>query len=94
MVRALGPLVIPGTYLTNVQLKMLNTPYQADFLAAPDIAWFYEGQKAGTVRTVGPGASGTLAYLTIDDSGHSLVSDQPAYARWIVDKWIDGEAFA
>ncbi|VDB96810.1 unnamed protein product [Peniophora sp. CBMAI 1063] len=75
-------------------LKLLHTPYQADFLAALDISWFYEGEKAGTVRSVGPGGTGTLTYLTIDESGHSLVGDQPAYARWIVGRWIDGEAFA
>ncbi|KZV72711.1 alpha/beta-hydrolase [Peniophora sp. CONT] len=70
-------------------LKLLRTPNQADFLAAADISWFYEGEKAGTFRTAGP-----LTYLTIDESGHSLVGDQPAYARWIVERWIEGEGFA
>ncbi|KAF7343942.1 hypothetical protein MVEN_01683000 [Mycena venus] len=71
-------------------LKLLKTPFQADFLAAPDVPW--PTKDVATVRTVGGGA-GSMAYILVQEAGHFTVKDQPALAKKIVEHWIANKPF-
>ncbi|KAF7373929.1 hypothetical protein MSAN_00605300 [Mycena sanguinolenta] len=73
-------------------LKLLQTPFQAAFLAAPDVPW--PSEDVATVRTVGNGSgAGSMAYILVKEAGHFTVKDQPALAKKIVEHWIADEAF-
>ncbi|KAK0226488.1 alpha/beta-hydrolase [Armillaria fumosa] len=65
-------------------LKLLRTPFQQEFLAAPDLPW--SGGEA-TVRAIGAGA-GNMTYVLLAEAGHFVVKDQPALAKKIVERWI------
>ncbi|KAJ7751522.1 alpha/beta-hydrolase [Mycena maculata] len=71
-------------------LKLLRTPFQADFLSAPDLPWPSKG--IATVRSVGKGA-GNMTYILLAEAGHFTVKDQPALAKIIVEKWVANQAF-
>ncbi|KAJ7643133.1 alpha/beta-hydrolase [Mycena polygramma] len=71
-------------------LKLLETPLQKDFLSAADLPW--PSREAATVRSVGPGA-GNMTYILLHEAGHFVVSDQPALAKLIVDKWVANVPF-
>ncbi|KAJ6576812.1 Alpha/Beta hydrolase protein [Mycena sp. CBHHK59/15] len=66
-------------------LKLLETPFQKDFLSAPDVPW--PSTEVATVRSVGPGA-GNMTYILLQEAGHFTVNDQPALAKIIVKRWV------
>ncbi|KAJ7123530.1 alpha/beta-hydrolase [Mycena epipterygia] len=71
-------------------LKLLETPFQKEFLAAPDVPW--PTKDVATVRTVGSSA-GNMAYILVTDAGHFTVKDQPALAKKIVEHWVANQSF-
>ncbi|KAJ7822954.1 alpha/beta-hydrolase [Mycena leptocephala] len=71
-------------------LKLLETPFQQEFLAAPDVPW--PSEAVATVRTVGGGA-GKMAYILVQEAGHFTVKDQPALAKKIVEHWVADKPF-
>ncbi|KAF8206790.1 Alpha/Beta hydrolase protein [Mycena galopus ATCC 62051] len=71
-------------------LKLLESPFQQDFLIAPDIQW--PSADVATVRTVGSGA-GNMAYILVKEAGHFTVKDQPALAKKILEHWVANEPF-
>ncbi|KAJ7153222.1 alpha/beta-hydrolase [Mycena filopes] len=71
-------------------LKLLQTPFQEDFLAAEDIPW--PTADVATVRSVGRGA-GSMAFILVQEAGHFTVKDQPALAKKIVEHWVANEPF-
>jgi hypothetical protein len=56
-------------------LKLLETPFQQEFLAAPDVPW--PSEDVATVRTVGGGA-GKMAYILVQEAGHFVRICHPA----------------
>ncbi|KAJ6529087.1 alpha/beta-hydrolase [Mycena vulgaris] len=71
-------------------LKLLETPFQKEFLDAPDVPW--PSNDVATVRTVGGGA-GNMAYILVQEAGHFTVKDQPALAKKIVEHWVANRSF-
>ncbi|KAJ7661957.1 alpha/beta-hydrolase [Mycena polygramma] len=71
-------------------LKLLDTPWQEEFLTAPDVPW--PTRHMATVRTVGGGA-GSMAYILVEEAGHFTVKDQPALAKKIVEHWVANDPF-
>ncbi|KAJ7915314.1 alpha/beta-hydrolase [Mycena leptocephala] len=71
-------------------LKLLETPFQQEFLAAPDVPW--PSEDVATMRTVGGGA-GKMAYILVQEAGHFTVKDQPALAKKIVEHWVADKPF-
>jgi hypothetical protein len=49
------------------QLKLLQSPFQDEFLRAPDVPW--PTAEDATVRVVGEGA-GNMTYILIAEAGH------------------------
>ncbi|PBK87045.1 alpha/beta-hydrolase [Armillaria gallica] len=68
-------------------LKLLRTPFQQEFLAAPDLPW---SDGEATVRAIGAGA-GNMTYVLLAEAGHFVVKDQPALAKKIVERWIENK---
>ncbi|KAJ7156963.1 alpha/beta-hydrolase [Mycena crocata] len=68
-------------------LKILKTPFQHEFLHAPDVPWPTPDSGVATVRAVGGGA-GKMTYILIDGAGHFVTSDQPALVKTITERWI------
>ncbi|KAJ7748278.1 alpha/beta-hydrolase [Mycena maculata] len=66
-------------------LKLLETPFQQDFLTTPDVLW--PTADVATVRAVGPGA-GNFTLILVAEAGHFTVADQPALAKSIVENWV------
>ncbi|KAJ7086820.1 Alpha/Beta hydrolase protein [Mycena belliarum] len=66
-------------------LKLLPTPFQSEFVSAPDVPWPEKG--IATVRSVGSGA-GDMTYILLQGAGHF-----PALAKAIVEKWVANEPF-
>ncbi|KAJ7153293.1 alpha/beta-hydrolase [Mycena filopes] len=79
-------------------LKLLETGFQADFLAAADLPWSptpsndTDTDTGVTVRSVGPGA-GNMAFILLQGAGHFVVKDQPAQAKSIVEHWMANRPF-
>ncbi|KZV74022.1 alpha/beta-hydrolase [Peniophora sp. CONT] len=73
-------------------LKLLNTPFSEAFRAGEDVPWPSEDEPQGTVRSVGPGA-GNFTYLTYDNAGHFIVSDQTWQTKYVVEHFIDNVPF-
>ncbi|KAJ3576051.1 hypothetical protein NP233_g684 [Leucocoprinus birnbaumii] len=71
-------------------IKLLEFPYQAEFLGAEDVAW---PSRNITVRKTGPGGAGHLTYVLLQDAGHTVGQDQPAYTKEIAEKWVFNEPF-
>jgi hypothetical protein len=51
------------------QLKLLKTPFQQEFIDAPDVPWPTPDSDEATVRAVGNGA-GNMTYIFIAGAGH------------------------
>ncbi|KAJ7493836.1 alpha/beta-hydrolase [Mycena latifolia] len=66
-------------------LKLLHTPFQQEFIDAPDVPWPTE--DVATVRAIGPGA-GNMTFILVTEAGHFTVGDQPALAKTIVETWV------
>ncbi|KAJ7165846.1 alpha/beta-hydrolase [Mycena filopes] len=72
-------------------LKLIESPFQAEFISAPDLPWPSDG--VATVRSVGTGA-GNMTYILIREAGHFVVHDQPALVKIIAERWIANEPFS
>ncbi|KAF9002262.1 Alpha/Beta hydrolase protein [Cyathus striatus] len=74
-------------------LKLLQSPFQEEFLKAQDIPWPSVDEAEGTTaRVVGSGA-GNMTYILVNNAGHFVVGDQPALVKRIVDTWIPNKPF-
>ncbi|KZT57241.1 alpha/beta-hydrolase [Calocera cornea HHB12733] len=71
-------------------LKLLQSPFQEQFLNTPDIPWPTE--DVATVRSVGDGA-GNFTYILVKQAGHFVEKNQPALVKTIVEHWIENKAF-
>ncbi|KAJ6587794.1 alpha/beta-hydrolase [Mycena sp. CBHHK59/15] len=71
-------------------LKLLQSPFQDEFLRAPDVPW--PTADDATVRVVGPGA-GNMTYILVAQGGHFVARDQPALVKSIVDHWVPNVPF-
>ncbi|KAJ7775104.1 alpha/beta-hydrolase [Mycena metata] len=69
-------------------LKLLKTPFQQEFIHAPDIPWPTADSDAATVRAVGDGA-GKMTYILIASGGHFPQQDEPALVKDIMEHWIN-----
>ncbi|KAF8320085.1 alpha/beta-hydrolase [Clavulina sp. PMI_390] len=76
----------PGTLAF---LKLIRSPFQADFIAGADVPW--EGHNA-TVRVVGPGA-GNMTYALVDGAGHFVIESQTKLVRELIGHFIDNIPF-
>ncbi|KAJ6585473.1 alpha/beta-hydrolase [Mycena capillaripes] len=72
------------------QLKLLQSPFQDEFLRTPDIPW--PTAEDATVRVVGEGA-GNMTYILVAQAGHFVAADQPALAKSIVEHWVQNVPF-
>ncbi|KAJ6493020.1 alpha/beta-hydrolase [Mycena sanguinolenta] len=66
-------------------LKLLQSPFQEEFLRAPDVPW--PSADEATVRVVGEGA-GNMTWILIDGAGHFVAHDQPKLVKSIVEHWV------
>ncbi|KAJ7830296.1 alpha/beta-hydrolase [Mycena olivaceomarginata] len=71
-------------------LKLLQSPFQEEFLHAPDVPW--ATAEDTTVRVVGEGA-GNMTWILIDGAGHFVAHDQPELVKSIVDHWVKNVPF-
>ncbi|KAJ7087821.1 Alpha/Beta hydrolase protein [Mycena epipterygia] len=69
-------------------LKALKTPFQREFINAPDLPWPTPDSDAATVRAVGAGA-GNMTYILVAGAGHFVTQDQPALTKDITERWIN-----
>ncbi|KAJ7054942.1 alpha/beta-hydrolase [Mycena amicta] len=67
-------------------LKLIQSPFQEQFLSSPDIPWPTPADKT-TARVVGDGA-GNFTWILIDGGGHFIAKDQPVLVKDIVERWI------
>ncbi|KAJ6508230.1 alpha/beta-hydrolase [Mycena sanguinolenta] len=72
-------------------LRLLQSPFQDEFLRAPDLPWPTTTQNA-TVRVVGEGA-GNMTYILVAEAGHFVARDQPALVKSIVEHWVQNVPF-
>ncbi|KAJ7709684.1 Alpha/Beta hydrolase protein [Mycena rosella] len=73
-------------------LTRLRTPFQREFLGAPDVPWPTADSDAATVRAVGAGA-GNMTYMLISGSGHFPQQEQSALVKDITERWIENRAW-
>ncbi|KAJ7354087.1 alpha/beta-hydrolase [Mycena albidolilacea] len=73
-------------------LKLLQSPFQDEFLRAPDVPWPTTDLDAATVRVVGEGA-GNMTWILIDGGGHFVAHDQPELVKSIVEHWVENVPF-
>ncbi|EJD46883.1 alpha/beta-hydrolase [Auricularia subglabra TFB-10046 SS5] len=66
-------------------LNLLHSPFQNDFLAAPDVPW--PTKEIATVRAIGEGA-GNFTLVFMAEAGHMVTRDQPALVKRIVEHWV------
>ncbi|KAJ6493016.1 alpha/beta-hydrolase [Mycena sanguinolenta] len=66
-------------------LKLLQSPFQEEFLRAPDVPW--PSADEATVRVVGEGA-GNMTWILIDGAGHFVAHDQPKLVKSTVEHWV------
>ncbi|KAF8215058.1 alpha/beta-hydrolase [Mycena galopus ATCC 62051] len=71
-------------------LKLLQSPFQDQFLHALDVPW--PTAQDATVRVVGEGA-GNMTYILVAQAGHFVARDQPALVKSIVEHWVDNVPF-
>lgn len=93
--------------LDSIQLKLLPSPFQAEFLRAPDVPW--PTAEDATVRVIGEGA-GNMTYILVAQGGHfvrylpgsfsfaftketQVARDQPALVKSIVGHWVPNAPF-
>ncbi|KAF7314768.1 SET domain-containing protein [Mycena kentingensis (nom. inval.)] len=67
-------------------LKLIRSPFQAEFLSAPDVPWPTPSANT-TARVIGPGA-GNFTWMLVDGGGHFIAKDQPVLVKEIVERWI------
>ncbi|KAF7298669.1 SET domain-containing protein [Mycena indigotica] len=67
-------------------LKLIQSPFQQQFLASPDVPWPTPADKT-TARVVGSGA-GNFTWILVDGGGHFIAKDQPVLVKDIVQRWI------
>ncbi|KIJ29216.1 hypothetical protein M422DRAFT_37026 [Sphaerobolus stellatus SS14] len=79
----------PGVFSS---LKLLQSPFQRDFLNAEDLVWLDTQVPNTTVRSVGKGA-GDFTYILIPKAGHFVVRDQPALVKSVVEHWVQNKPF-
>ncbi|KAJ6551779.1 Alpha/Beta hydrolase protein [Mycena capillaripes] len=73
-------------------LKLLQSPFQDEFLRAPDVPWPTADSDEATVRVVGEGA-GNMTWILIDGGGHFVAHDQPELVKSIVEHWVENVPF-
>ncbi|KAJ7845181.1 alpha/beta-hydrolase [Mycena leptocephala] len=74
-------------------LKLIQSPFQAEFLVAPDIPWPTADSDEATVRVVGEGA-GNMTWILIDGGDISWVAhDQPELVKSVVEHWVENVPF-
>ncbi|KAK7018143.1 SET domain-containing protein [Favolaschia claudopus] len=75
-------------------LKLIKSPFQDEFLRAPDVPWptAEEAEAEATVRVVGEGA-GNMTWILIDGGGHFIAHDQPKLVKSIVEHWVENVPF-
>ncbi|KAJ7852714.1 alpha/beta-hydrolase [Mycena leptocephala] len=73
-------------------LKLIQSPFQAEFLVAPDIPWPTADSDEATVRVVGEGA-GNMTWILIDGGGHFVAHDQPELVKSVVEHWVENVPF-
>ncbi|KAJ7668131.1 alpha/beta-hydrolase [Mycena rosella] len=71
-------------------LKLLQSPFQDEFLRAPDVPW--PTAEDATVRVVGEGA-GNMTYILVAQGGHFVARDQPRLVKSIVEHWVENVPF-
>ncbi|KAJ7668124.1 Alpha/Beta hydrolase protein [Mycena rosella] len=71
-------------------LKLLQSPFQDEFLRAPDVPW--PTAEDATVRVVGEGA-GNMTYILVAQGGHFVARDQPRLVKSIVEHWVENMPF-
>ncbi|KAJ7160172.1 alpha/beta-hydrolase [Mycena filopes] len=71
-------------------LKLLPSPFQAEFLRAPDVPW--PTAEDATIRVIGDGA-GNMTYILVAQGGHFVARDQSALVKSIVDHWVPNAPF-
>ncbi|KAJ7181596.1 alpha/beta-hydrolase [Mycena crocata] len=71
-------------------LKLIRSPFQDEFLRAPDVPW--PTAKDATVRVVGEGA-GKMTYILVAQGGHFVARDQPTLVKSIVEHWVENVPF-
>lgn len=52
----------------SLQLKFIHSPFQANFIAAPDLRWKHQN---ATVRAIGEGA-GNMTFILMERAGHMV----------------------
>ncbi|KAJ6615564.1 Alpha/Beta hydrolase protein [Mycena sp. CBHHK59/15] len=80
----------PEPHTMFVQLKLLKSPLQEEFLRTPDVPW--PTAEEATVRVVGEGA-GNMTYILVAQAGHFVARDQPALVKSIVEHWVANVPF-
>ncbi|KAJ7094353.1 alpha/beta-hydrolase [Mycena epipterygia] len=71
-------------------LKLIQSPFQDEFLRAPDVPW--PTVEDATVRVVGEGA-GNMTYILVAQGGHFVARDQPKLVKSIVEHWVHNVPF-
>ncbi|KAJ7364872.1 alpha/beta-hydrolase [Mycena albidolilacea] len=71
-------------------LRLLQSPFQDEFLRAPDVPW--PTSEDTTVRVVGEGA-GNMTYILVAGGGHFVAKDQPTLVKSIVEHWVHNVPF-
>ncbi|KAK7048758.1 Alpha/Beta hydrolase protein [Favolaschia claudopus] len=73
-------------------LRLLQSPFQEEFLRAPDVPWPTADSEDATIRVVGDGA-GNMTYILVQQAGHFVAHDQPELVKSIVEHWVRNVAF-
>ncbi|KAJ7506650.1 alpha/beta-hydrolase [Mycena galericulata] len=71
-------------------LKLIQSPFQDQFLRNPDVAW--PTADDATVRVVGEGA-GKMTFILVQQAGHFVARDQPKLVKSIVEHWVQNIPF-
>ncbi|KAJ7606572.1 alpha/beta-hydrolase [Mycena polygramma] len=71
-------------------LKLLQSPFQDEFLRTPDVPW--PTVEDATVRVAGEGA-GNMTYILVAQGGHFVARDQPTLVKSIVEHWVHNVPF-
>ncbi|KAF8202766.1 Alpha/Beta hydrolase protein [Mycena galopus ATCC 62051] len=73
-------------------LKLLQSPFQEEFLRTPDVPWPTADSDDATVRVVGEGA-GNMTWILLEGAGHFVGYDQPKLVKSIVEHWVENVPF-
>ncbi|KZV74989.1 alpha/beta-hydrolase [Peniophora sp. CONT] len=80
----------PGTFSF---LKLLQSPFSAEFRGAADVPWPSAEAPAGTVRVSGSGGAGNFTFLTYAEAGHFVSLDQPTLTKYVIERWVENKPF-